>query len=140
MSQITTHVLDTSQGSPARHISVKLFKQWTDPQKESPIDTADNHADNYADNTFCTSDPQWTLLAEGRTNEDGRITDLLPADKKLPSGNYRLLFDTQPYFLKTGTTHFYPWIDIIFTLDDSGSHYHVPVLLSPFGYSTYRGS
>ena len=113
MSQITTHVLDTALGKPAAGIEVRLLGK---------------HGD------------QWRTLGAGTTDSDGRITTLLAADTKLPSGDYRLIFDTGAYHRKTQTSAFYPHIQITFTLDSAGAHHHIPLLLNPFGYSTYRGS
>jgi len=113
MSQITTHVLDTSKGKPAEGIAVTLQKP-------------DGH-DN------------WQDLGQGVTNSDGRITNLLSSDHVLPKGTYRLVFATGSYFDKANVKTFYPHVLIIFQINDS-AHYHVPLLLNPFGYSTYRGS
>jgi 5-hydroxyisourate hydrolase len=77
-------------------------------------------------------------LASGVTNSDGRVAELGPA--ALDPGVYRLVFDTATYFTASGQTGFYPRITIDFEITDATSHYHVPVLLSPFAYSTYRGS
>jgi 5-hydroxyisourate hydrolase len=79
-----------------------------------------------------------TLVALGTTDADGRITDLGPDE--LPAGNYRIIFNTAAYFIAIGQSTFYPRVVIDFILDDVTSHYHVPLLLSPFAYSTYRGS
>jgi len=112
MSQLTTHVLDTSIGRPGKNISVKLFQQ-----------TADG----------------WDGIAQGVTNADGRIPELLPAARILPPGNYKLVFDTAAYFATNAIKGFYPEVHIQFTITDD-SHYHVPLLINPYGYSTYRGS
>lgn len=112
MSQITTHILDTSKGSPASGINVILFQQ-------------ENNA--------------WKEIGNGTTNTDGRVSDLLNSDIKLPSGNYKLKFDTKKYFDISATASFYPFVEIVFEIK-SDAHYHVPLLLNPFGYSTYRGS
>jgi len=112
MSQITTHVLDTARGHPAQGVPLTL----------SRLDNED-----------------WRHLAAGTTNSDGRVGALL-GDEVLPAGTYRMHFDTAAYFAATGSDGFYPWVDVVFTLSDSGEHYHIPLLLSPFGYSTYRGS
>ena len=112
MSQITTHVLDTSQGCPGQGISIRLQRM----EGQGAI-----------------------LLGEGITNEDGRISDLLPEDELLEPGNYQMIFDTGAYFDAQGVTAFYPDVTIHFVIADA-SHYHVPLLLNPFGYSTYRGS
>ena len=112
MSPITTHILDTTRGKPAAGVAIHLYHQ----QAENAI-----------------------LLAHGTTNADGRITDWLATDTVLPAGTYRLRFDTQAYFDQLGIATFYPFVDITFAIQ-SGQHYHVPLLLNPFGYSTYRGS
>lgn len=112
MSQITTHVLDTTLGKPAQGISIVL-EQF--------------------------SSATWKPLGTGNTNADGRLTNLLSADVKLEPGIYRLIFDTASYFKTQGTKGFYPSVTIAFEISDA-AHYHVPLLLNPFGYSTYRGS
>ncbi len=112
MSQLTTHVLDTSVGKPGRNITVKLLQP------------ANNG---------------WQVIAEGITDADGRVTDLLPSGKSLGSGNYKLVFATGAYFAANNIKGFYPEVEIQFTVSDD-SHYHVPLLINPFGYSTYRGS
>ncbi|MEW6982096.1 hydroxyisourate hydrolase [Colwelliaceae bacterium 6471] len=113
MSQITTHVLDTTRGKPAPQLPISLYAQ---------IDNG------------------WELLASGVTNEDGRIAGLLDEQVKLPAGVYRMHFQTSAYFNANNEAGFYPYVDIVFELDDSGAHYHIPLLLTAFGYSTYRGS
>ena len=113
-SPITTHVLDTGQGHPAAGVKARL-------------------ANLAADGT-------WQELAQGSTNADGRVSDLLPAEKPLAPGVYRLTFETGAYFRALGLPSFYPHVVIVFEIKDSSQHYHVPLLLSPFGYSTYRGS
>lgn len=110
LSSITTHVLDTSKGKPGAGIPVSL----------------DLHVDG-----------TWKELARGITNQDGRITDLLA--ESLQEGRYRLTFDTGRYLAQSGKP-FFPEIEIIFEVHDPAQHYHVPLLLSPYGYSTYRGS
>lgn len=79
-------------------------------------------------------------LARGETDEDGRLRDLLPAGAPLDPGAYRLVFDTGAYFARDGADGFYPEVAIVFQVKDGSEHFHVPLLLSPFGYSTYRGS
>jgi 5-hydroxyisourate hydrolase/2-oxo-4-hydroxy-4-carboxy-5-ureidoimidazoline decarboxylase len=111
-SQITTHVLDTSIGSPGEGILIRL--------------------QNY-------KDEKWQNLAIGLTDKDGRVGDLLPSWKILPPANYQIIFETGTYFKKSNTKGFYPEVNIQFTVFDE-SHYHVPLLLNPYGYSTYRGS
>jgi 5-hydroxyisourate hydrolase/2-oxo-4-hydroxy-4-carboxy-5-ureidoimidazoline decarboxylase len=112
MSQITTHVLDTSAGKPGKDISVQLMQKISN---------------------------EWTAIAQGATNTDGRVSDLLPAGKILSAGNYKILFETGNYYQTQNIKTFYPAVEIMFTVFDD-SHYHVPLLISPFGYSTYRGS
>jgi len=112
MSQLTTHVLDTSIGKPAEGITVILERN---------------------------SNGEWKKIAEGITDPDGRISDLLVPDAFLEVGTYRLLFETAVYFNRQSKNTFYPKITIEFSVTDK-SHYHVPLLLNPFGYSTYRGS
>jgi 5-hydroxyisourate hydrolase len=77
------------------------------------------------------------LLGSGRTDEDGRLRDLLAEGATLAAGEYRLVFETGAYL---GDKGFYPRVAIDFRVAGGGEHYHVPLLLSPFGYSTYRGS
>lgn len=113
MSQITTHILDTAKGRPAKGVLVVLERQVNE---------------------------SWEQVATGRTNDDGRISDLCTAGEVLSSGCYRLRFATAAYFEATGEPPFYPWVEISFQIGDDGQHYHIPLLLSPFGYSTYRGS
>jgi 5-hydroxyisourate hydrolase/2-oxo-4-hydroxy-4-carboxy-5-ureidoimidazoline decarboxylase len=108
-SQLTTHVLDTSVGKPGKDITIKL-------------QSANGEA-----------------IAQGVTNSDGRIGDLLPPERTLAPGNYSMIFDTGNYFAANNINGFYPEVDIQFTVTDD-SHYHVPLLINPFGFSTYRGS
>lgn len=82
--------------------------------------------------------PSGDIIAMGETDADGRVTDLGP--DRLPAGNYRLEFQTGAYFAASGRATFYPRIGVEFIVEDTESHYHVPLLLSPFAYSTYRGS
>lgn len=112
VSQLTTHVLDTSCGKPGDNISIKLQNRVGDT---------------------------WRTMAQGRTNSDGRIADLLPPQYLLSPANYNLVFNTNEYYSSRNETGFYPEVAIQFTVFDDG-HYHVPLLLNPFGYSTYRGS
>ena len=110
-SRVTTHVLDAALGRPAQGVAVRLEQR-------------DRSA--------------WTTLAEGGTDSDGRISDLGPAD--LEPGVYRVSFDTARYFVATDQVGFYPEVVITFQLTDPDAHYHVPLLLSPYAFSTYRGS
>jgi 5-hydroxyisourate hydrolase len=112
MSAITTHVLDTALGKPGAGIAVTL-------------EQLDGRAG--------------TLLASGRTDADGRVLDLGP-DDRLTAGTYRLTFDTAGYFAATGQRGFFPVVSVSFTLSEPAEHYHIPLLLSPYTYSVYRGS
>ena len=113
MSAITTHILDTSRGRPAGGVSVVLEVR---------------------------SDEGWKILGQGRTDADGRLKNLLPADFNPEAGVYRLTFGTADYFAAERMESFYPEVSISFNVADAATHYHVPLLVSPFGYSTYRGS
>jgi 5-hydroxyisourate hydrolase len=111
LSGITTHVLDTSRGCPAAGVPVVL---------ERAVDSG------------------WQSVGHDTTDADGRARDLLssaPGD-----GRYRLTFDTGAYFSAIGEAGFYPEVSVTFVVAHGEDHYHVPLLLSPFGYSTYRGS
>ena len=112
MSQITTHILDTTKGKPAANVPIALLRQMGD---------------------------NWQEIARGITNLDGRITDLLPKSMQLELGVYKMKFFTQEYFAQDGTANFYPFVEIVFAVV-STEHYHIPLLLNPFGYATYRGS
>lgn len=109
---ITTHILDTSLGKPARAVPISLSRQ---------VQGA------------------WQVLGSGVTDDDGRLKTLTPPGPVEP-GVYRMHFDTAAYFAALGVTGFYPWADVVFEVVDGAAHYHVPLLLNPFGYSTYRGS
>ncbi|HET6933098.1 MAG TPA: hydroxyisourate hydrolase [Candidatus Acidoferrum sp.] len=113
MSHITTHVLDVSLGKPAANIAVVL-------ETQSPGGS-------------------WSEVARGATDTDGRLRDW-PAANSLPAGIYRLEFDTRAYFAARKVASLYPQVVILFEVRDAQEHYHIPLLLSPFGYSTYRGS
>lgn len=113
MSAITTHVLDTSQGKPAEGIRVVL-------EKEAGKD-------------------QWIVIAEGRTDSDGRANKLLPQATSAAAGIYRLTFFTASYFKGTAGGSLYPYVQVVFETKEV-QHLHVPLLLNPFGYTTYRGS
>jgi 5-hydroxyisourate hydrolase len=82
---------------------------------------------------------EWHLLGSKLTNDDGRAPDLL-AEGALTAGVHRLTFDTGAYFREQAVEHFYPQVSVEFEIADLTRHHHVPLLLSPFGYSTYRGS
>ena len=111
-SPITTHILDTAVGRPAAGVRVVLEKRG---------------AGGYA------------MLGEGVTDADGRITDLMEAGT-LTEGVHRLTFYVGEYLGDSGRKGFYPQIPVVFEIGATDEHYHVPLLLNPFGYSTYRGS
>lgn len=110
---VSTHVLDASIGRPARGMDLMLEQR--------------------------AEDGAWTPLGTGATDEDGRCPDLT-ADLDLAVGIYRLSFATGDYFARVGAETFYPVVQVTFAVSDPGSHHHVPLLLSPFAFSTYRGS
>ena len=112
MSAITTHVLDVACGRPAAGVPVTLSRLEGDA---------------------------WRDLGAGTTDEDGRLLTLLP-NGPLVVGTYLLVFDTATYFRAKKIDGFYPTVSVEFLVADAAAHFHVPLLLSPFGYSTYRGS
>jgi 5-hydroxyisourate hydrolase/2-oxo-4-hydroxy-4-carboxy-5-ureidoimidazoline decarboxylase len=124
-SPITTHALDTALGCPAHGLPLFLSKRNE-------------------------NSGQFEKLAEGVTNEDGRVGNLLPPANVIASGHYKMTFNTQAYLLKCRTIHpscfhpvpFYPEVNIEFEIspDKSSDHYHIPLLISPYCYSTYKGS
>lgn len=124
MSQITTHILDTALGKPAANVPVAFSHALV----AEPGDVADD----------------WLLISAAKTNSDGRIADLLDADTILAAGIYRLRFDTKSYFKDLQQKAFFPYADVVFVVEEAtegnAPHYHIPLLLSPYSYSTYRGS
>jgi 5-hydroxyisourate hydrolase len=114
MSAITTHVLDISSGRPAAGVDVVL--------------------------EFRGSGEDWAELGRGKTDADGRLRTLLAVGAPLVEGFYRLVFFTRAYFEQAGLSSFHPHVIIEFEVLTSEPHYHVPLLVSPFGYTTYRGS
>lgn len=113
-SPITTHVLDTTRGQPAVGVEVVLEQ--------------------------AREDGGWAEVGRANTDEDGRIEALVPESRTLDAGTYRLTFATADYFEARDTRSFYPHVVVVFTVTTSDEHYHVPLLLSPHGYTTYRGS
>ena len=111
-SPLTTHVLDTALGKPAAGMRIVLER---------------------------AGDGGYEQIAVGVTNEDGRVTDFIPADEFV-AGRYLIHFDTADYFATTKRETFYPEVAVLFNVKDPSQHHHVPLLVSPFGYSTYRGS
>ena len=114
MKRITTHVLDTTLGKPAPGVPVRL-------ERRQPSGN-------------------WSVLETARTDQDGRCIQLLPDETALAAGLYRLVFDTHSYFAEKKVASLYPVIEVTFEVRDGESHFHIPLLLSPNGYTTYRGT
>src|ERR1700692_868619 len=114
MSRISTHVLDVSLGKPAKDVSVRLERR--------------EHSGD------------WLLVVFLLTGTDGRCAQLLPANESLTAGVYRLNFDTASYFQAQEIATLYPLIEVAFQVLEGESEFHIPLLLSPHGYTTYRGS
>ncbi len=112
--QLSSHILDISKGMPASDVKITLQKQ--------------------------IQGNQWQMLAEKQTDKNGRVSDFLPQDENSDHiGVYKLTFCVEPYFQSQQMDTFYPYIEVIFEIKDD-KHYHVPITLSAFGYSTYRGN
>lgn len=111
MSTLSSHVLDTAAGRPAKGLAITIERMVQGT---------------------------WTKHASGVTNDDGRAPEI--AGTELPKGDYRATFATGPWFEAQGSPVFYPEVRVMFRVDAADEHYHIPLLLSPFGYSTYRGS
>ena len=112
--QLSSHILDISTGKPAPNVDVQLMKQQ--------------------------SNGSWELLDTKATSSEGRVNEFLPNDGKTKhDGTYKLIFKTAPYFRKQGIDPFFPYVEVNFNIEGN-KHYHVPITLSPYGYSTYRGS
>src|SRR6266849_5857778 len=114
MSRISTHVLDTAKGKPAAGVPVRLERQ--------------------------DSSGKWIPVGSAQTDHDGRCGELLPDGATLTEGVYRLTFDTANYFAVCGVEGLYPAVEILFRIKSGEAHFHIPLLLSPNGYTTYRGS
>ncbi|XP_074470279.1 5-hydroxyisourate hydrolase [Sebastes fasciatus] len=113
-SPLTTHVLNTAMGVPGSNMALGLYRQ--DPSTNA-----------------------WSLITSGTTNADGRCPGLITKEM-FTSGVYRMRFETAQYWESMGEASFYPHVEIVFTINDPGQKYHIPLLLSRFSYSTYRGS
>lgn len=113
MRTISTHILDTSRGRPASGVSVSL--------------------------EVLNAGEGWSALAQAITDDDGRVSTFVP-DPQLAAGTYRLIFSVGEYFTALNQDSFYPEVTVNFLIKGGTEHYHVPLLISPFGYSTYRGS
>jgi 5-hydroxyisourate hydrolase len=114
MSRISTHILDVFLGKPAKGVSVRLERR--------------EHSGD------------WIALFSSRTGADGRCAQLLPANESLTAGVYRLNFDTATYFQAQEIATLYPLIEVAFQVLEGESEFHIPLLLSAYGYTTYRGS
>jgi 5-hydroxyisourate hydrolase len=114
MTRISTHILDMVRGTPARDVPVRLEKRNTSED--------------------------WSLLTATRTDQDGRCPQLLREGEDLSAGVYRLIFDTGSYYALQKIDALYPVVEVMFQARDGESHFHIPLLLSPNGYTTYRGS
>jgi 5-hydroxyisourate hydrolase len=114
MSGISTHVLDTARGKPAGGVPVRLERE--------------------------EAGGNWKSVGEGRTDANGRCAQLLDARETLAPGAYRLAFDTKAYFAAQKMDALYPLVEVRFTVRAGEEHFHIPLLLSPNGYTTYRGS
>lgn len=111
--QLSTHILDVAKGIPAPDVRIKLEK-------------------------YNNQSKTWTFVDEKKTDTNGRISDFLPSENA-NSGIFKLIYYTRDYFDKNNTESFYPFVEVVFEIRDK-NHYHVPITLSPYGYSTYRGS
>jgi 5-hydroxyisourate hydrolase len=109
---ITTHVLDTAAGRPGRGIAIELERD---------------------------DGGSWQPVGAGTTDDDGRLRTLTPAGP-VAAGTYRLRFHTGAYLAASHQAGFFPIVEVQFSVLDGAQHHHVPLLLSPFGYATYRGS
>jgi len=114
MSRISTHVLDTARGKPASNVPVRLERQ--------------------------DSSGKWVHVGSAQTDQGGRCSQLLPEGELLREGPYRLTFDTAIYFTACGIQGLYPVVEVTFQVRDGESQFHIPLLLSANGYTTYRGS
>ena len=113
MNRVSTHVLDVAQGTPARDVPVRLERRLSS---------------------------DWVMVSSSRTDSDGRCSQLLPEDEALRPGLYRLAFDTATYHVEQKNEGFYPVVEVTFLVREGESQFHIPLLLSPYGYTTYRGS
>jgi len=114
MSTISTHILDTARGKPANGVAVYLESQNTDET--------------------------WEQLTHAWTDEEGRVKPFFLLEEPLKGGTCRLVFDTESYFSALDSNCFYPQVCVVFNIGDDPQHYHIPLLISPYGYSTYRGT
>jgi 5-hydroxyisourate hydrolase len=113
MAGISTHVLDLSTGTAAAGVEVTL-ELWSEGEG-------------------------WWVMGSATTDDDGRLRELLPPGRRLLPGTYRLTFGAGAYFRTRGVESFHPEVAVVFRVRDAAQHHHVPLLLAPWGYSTYRG-
>jgi 5-hydroxyisourate hydrolase len=113
MMGISTHILDTALGRPAAGVPITLSR---------------------------TADGVWILINDALTDADGRCKHLLPPTQSLLAGTYRIRFETSAYYEQHQLKGLYPYVEIVFDVKDSEQHYHIPLLLTANGYTTYRGS
>jgi 5-hydroxyisourate hydrolase len=114
MSTISTHILDTSRGRPAAGVSINL--------------------------EVLNAGEGWSPLSQAVTDDDGRVKFFVLSEPQLGAGTYRLVFSVGQYFKALSEQTFYSEVTVSFLIEGGAEHYHVPLLISPFGYSTYRGS
>lgn len=114
MTGISTHVLDTARGIPARNVPIQLEQQQ--------------------------SSGSWQVIGSSRTDDHGRCNQLVSDGKRLVPGTYRLAFDTASYHSGQAVQGLYPIVHVTFSVREGETHFHIPLLLSPFGYTTYRGT
>ncbi|EAH4477424.1 hydroxyisourate hydrolase [Campylobacter coli] len=114
--QLSTHILDINSGQSASNVKVELYN--------------------------LDQNRQWVKISEKFTKKNGRIADFLPYEKteNRSFGVYKLKFYTKDYYISHKVDSFYPFVEVSFELLKDQKHYHIPITLSPFGYSTYRGS
>jgi 5-hydroxyisourate hydrolase len=110
---LAIHALNTTTGKPAIGLDVTLERKLGN---------------------------DWEVLGRGRTDDQGLREDLYPRAKPFQAGIYRLIYDTGAYFKGQGVKTFFPWVEVAFEIEKIDEHYHIPILLNPYGYSTYRGS
>lgn len=111
--QLSSHILDVSTGQPVPNVIMKLQK--------------------------LNNNDSWSTISSQKTDENGRVKEMLPYGKANNNGIYKLIFETNSYFESKKIDTFYPFIEVIFEIKDQ-QHYHVPIIISPFGYSTYKGN
>lgn len=110
---LSVHILDLQTGTPTAGVTVTLEQKTGN---------------------------DWRQLASGVTNAQGRIAEMYPADKAMEQGDYRIVFKTGEHYARLKQETFFPEIPVQFHVEKTDQHYHIPLLLSPFGFSTYRGN